>query len=326
LLLVVFTLLLLSLATSGEGSRERLGILASLIAAFAALILAVLTSEYVNATQELVRETTALRRVETDPDVVAYLEQERRWTGIVEMVIRNVGRGPAWGVSFPDPPDFLIITDHANPENSPYRLADMALFRGLDCLAPSQEYRFYYTRLRHVLDGSVPEITLRITYHSTETRQRGEVPIDRSFVLDPRVFEHMIRIGPTPEEKVERAIQGLRKELAGISIALERGGQEQHAWHRLWGKVNRWQEHRRKEQAEEMAQALLKGELTIDELTRRSSLGSFFQWVRMKGRHAARGSGLATTEGSRGRRGIAGATRPRYAEPSRGRSSGSSNK
>ncbi len=91
---------------------------------------------YAIRTNDLARETIALRRVETDPDVAVYLEVHGEHNDLIEMVIRNVGRGPAYDVTFTVTPDQLIEFGM----NFHRKLTDLPLFaQGVSYMAPGQE-------------------------------------------------------------------------------------------------------------------------------------------------------------------------------------------
>jgi hypothetical protein len=70
------------------------------ITALATVILTLTTIVYAWHTSVLARENRLLRKAGTEPDVVAYLAQHPRHRTALEFVLGNVGRGPAYDVSF----------------------------------------------------------------------------------------------------------------------------------------------------------------------------------------------------------------------------------
>lgn len=199
LLMTITTVFLFRLYRSDDDGRETLSVLSGYLSALGSLLVAFLTIR-------LLGETEALRRVETDPDVVVYLEQEERWSGFVEMVIKNIGRGSAVSISFPELPAFRIFFDEAEPESPGFWLSEMDIFRGIAILAPGQEYRFYYTSLGHALDGKVLPITLKVRYRGQED-EREVRAFDRTFVIDALVFRHMTRHGPPPLDSIAQSMK-----------------------------------------------------------------------------------------------------------------------
>ncbi len=75
---------------------------ATAIIAFSAVITTLLT-------WSLARDNRALRKAGTEPEVVAYLEIDARSGSLVNLVLENIGQGPACDVEFfvdADPKDF----------------------------------------------------------------------------------------------------------------------------------------------------------------------------------------------------------------------------
>lgn len=89
--------------------------------------------------RSLVKETIALRKAETDPFVAVYIEQNEAGFSFFDLVIKNIGRGAAFNVSFGVLPDIPIW------DGDEYRLTDATVMSdGLDFLAPGQGLRFFF--------------------------------------------------------------------------------------------------------------------------------------------------------------------------------------
>src|SRR5919107_770169 len=63
-----------------------------------AIFLATLASAYIAA--KLAAENRILRKAGTEPHVIAYLLPDERHPAILNMVIKNIGKGPAIGLKF----------------------------------------------------------------------------------------------------------------------------------------------------------------------------------------------------------------------------------
>src|SRR5262245_30672570 len=93
------------------------------------------TIAYVVLTRQLVRATIALQNAETDPYLTLTMEPSRTNIHVLEVVLRNVGRGPAFEVKLATADDWEIGRT---------RLQELGIFRhGTSCVVPGQEIRGY---------------------------------------------------------------------------------------------------------------------------------------------------------------------------------------
>lgn len=58
------------------------------------------TYYYARLTAALVRETTLLREIETEPLIAVYLMPEDRWISLIDIVVKNHGRGSAQDITW----------------------------------------------------------------------------------------------------------------------------------------------------------------------------------------------------------------------------------
>lgn len=219
LALIVFALILASILTSDEAERERLGIVVSLMAAFAAIIVALLTAQNVESAQELVKETVRLRRLESDPDIGIYLEKHTDSTWVIDMIIKNVGRGPAYDVRFQ--------ADSNQELWSGYKLSEVWLIQnGLDYMAPGQTIRM---TLGGFVELTKDPIQLVVNYRGGEKTSEPQT-FSAPFALMVNQFRGMFEImGESPEEQSSRAlkemaqaVQNVASNRATISIDISR--------------------------------------------------------------------------------------------------------
>src|SRR3712207_4844784 len=102
----------------------------ALLVAFLGMLIAFLAMR-LNA--RMLGETAKLRKVETDPEIAVYLQPYEGEINFLNLVVRNIGRGPAYAVSF-------TVEQHP-PVNKEVneQLEEIALFRGVPFIAPAQE-------------------------------------------------------------------------------------------------------------------------------------------------------------------------------------------
>lgn len=107
-------------------------------------VVAVSTVCYVLLTWRLVEEQRTLRRAETEPQVSVYAEISPRAFTIFDLVIANIGRGPAYELKLSIVGEDWLIQQRE-------KLSDTGPFKhGIAYLAPGQALRFFV--------GTGPEI------------------------------------------------------------------------------------------------------------------------------------------------------------------------
>lgn len=236
------------------GSSETVEAAGTFVTATTALMIVYLTNRNVRIASAQVRESSRLRLAQSAPDVVAYLEADPRWNGAIDFVLRNTGYGTAYQVKFPNLPHRVI--DPTGDGQAQFSLDELPLFRGIDFLAPGQEYRFYFMQLVVDPDNEELPLFLMMTYHSQETRETDAPPITRSFVLDPRLFIHLFRVGEPPSYSMAKSLRRVAKNteaLPKLARRLNSPAQEREspfAW------VQRWRERRRRARMEQIVEEM----------------------------------------------------------------------
>jgi hypothetical protein len=114
---------------------------------------------------------------ELDPAISVDLEVDRHRFQVLDLVIRNTGRGSARNVRFVVDPDEPIVTARADS-----RLTRMAIFRdGLKYLGPQQEIR---TSLGSYLGLRKEPTWIHVTYERSANESATSKVFEGSFVLD----------------------------------------------------------------------------------------------------------------------------------------------
>ncbi len=172
----------------------------SAAAALATIIYAILTFI-------LVHETIKLRKADTDPDIVVYLEPFH--ASFVNMVIKNIGRGAASDITF--------IYDHSSP------LADLSLpqgsslnhinlFNGLPYLAPGHEIKFFFLTLRQYPNPElIPPLDITVNY-----RNKGNQVITSTYKLSVSDFLGLRWIGSNPLEDASKALETIKTDFHAV--------------------------------------------------------------------------------------------------------------
>jgi len=170
----------------------------------------VATVFYVILTHKLVKETRLLRIQQFRPQVTARVEPGQAALGFIDLVLENIGSGPAYEVTFKFDPDLEL---ESNPKRN---LSNIGFLRsGLRYLGPGQELRTYLTRLYgrsdEVLQGpDRPRFRLDLSY-----RDGLGTGYSESFEIDFAHLAGLVRVGSPP-------LPDIAKHLGDIESALTR--------------------------------------------------------------------------------------------------------
>jgi hypothetical protein len=151
------------------------------------LVVTISTVTYVILTRSLVQETKEMRKAGTDPEIAIYIQQQERWINLLDMVIRNLGNGPAYDISFQVNEKEPLHTDHNLSKI-------LALKRGMRYLAPENEFRFYFGSAIDLLkDPIIGPIEITVTYYNRSRVKRKEC-----FTVDITDFQGTMAVGKPP--------------------------------------------------------------------------------------------------------------------------------
>lgn len=170
--------------------------------------------------RRLVEETSHLRHAETDPFIAVYIEYQRLRPYLLDLVVQNSGRGPAYDIDFtvePDIPIWVIERDEENGENGGKkegpRLTELRIFQnGIKFMAPSQEIRFFF--------GSASQITrepisIKTTYFDDPTSP-NRAKLSDTFLIDASIFDGMSTVGTPPELEVANSLKRIQRDIERI--------------------------------------------------------------------------------------------------------------
>ena len=99
------------------------------------------TIAYAILTWSLVSETKKLREAQTEPKVSAIIQPREEWLNFIDLVIQNIGMGPAYNIKFQVLPDF-------EEEERRFKVSEIGFIKnGLRYIAPNQKLETYLTNL-----------------------------------------------------------------------------------------------------------------------------------------------------------------------------------
>jgi hypothetical protein len=187
-------------------------------------VIAAATFAYSILTFFVLRETTALRKVETDPLLAVYIQAEDESIHTANLVIQNIGRGPAynlrWEFNNGDPlVKFLLKRSH------PINLPNMGFFKGWRYMAPSQKYDTFIGSFVELLKS---QEDIHMDINTSYENRRGET-FRQSFRIDPTDYWGRIVSKPKSFPDLIRATEGIEKSLREIHSQLARGKEENNS-------------------------------------------------------------------------------------------------
>lgn len=124
-------------------------------------VVAIATIVYAILTWKLVSETTKMREAQTEPKVSVTIHPREEWINFIDMVIQNIGLGPAYDIKFKINPDFEYAKGRF--------LSELGFMKnGLRYLAPNQKLQFFLTSMIENFEEKTKKLfEIRVTYQNS---------------------------------------------------------------------------------------------------------------------------------------------------------------
>src|SRR5437867_6851773 len=160
------------------------------------------TVVYAVLTALLVRETRRMRQVQTEPRIDITHKVREEWIGHVEVVVANIGLGPAYDVRF----RAEAVTDDAETRELIRELMEINFVRsGLHYLSPGQRASSFLTNLSENPRWLRSAFRVTATYASAEGKRYKD-----EYLIDLSEFVGLRRVGEPPLHKMAKAIEALQ--------------------------------------------------------------------------------------------------------------------
>ena len=168
-------------------------------------ILTITTIVYALITARMLRETKKMRESQTEPHVFINVQPMERARFIKNMVIQNIGPGPAYNLKLKVEPDIQIRTGHY--------LSEMNLMKqGFRYLAPNQ-------RLECIVAHSIEEANKKekALYEVTVTYQnKDKKHYEETFVLDFTEYFGMLHADTDPYEGIIKKLSEIQRDIHSV--------------------------------------------------------------------------------------------------------------
>lgn len=165
----------------------------------------ILTTVYAYFTYLLFSESRKMREIQINPKLSIYLSCETRELIFKNLVIANIGLGPAYNIKFEVIPDFTLFNEK--------QLSDIPLIKaGIPYMAPNFKYEFLISDVNweKYADKS---FVIKATYQNSLKKLTTD-----EFIIDFSVWEGLTMINPkgfsdvvNKLEKIETSIRELKE-------------------------------------------------------------------------------------------------------------------
>jgi len=203
-------------------------------------VVALSTVIYAVLTALLVTETRQMRRAQTEPKLVAFIELREEFVNFAHLYIQNVGAGPAFNVSFklsasPDDEGGNILIDEFSESKF--------LETGIDYVGPNQKIQSRHTEFTKEFDKKIKAVfTVTIIYKTSSNRE-----IRDSYKIDMSQFEGACSFGTPHLYSIAQSLNKMKDDVHHIATGFKRLKVDTYSSEdRLRENVER--EERRKEQ------------------------------------------------------------------------------
>lgn len=168
-------------------------------------IVAIATAVYAFLTWKLFSETKKMREAQTEPKVSIVIQPRKEWISLIDMVIQNIGLGPAYDIKFNVSPDF----EYAKGKF----LSNLGFMKnGLQYLAPNQKIEFFLTSMTdNYKEKIINPFKISLSYQNSIGKTYKE-----EYLLD---FSHLIGLSQLsdPLYNMSKNIENIEKDIHNLA-------------------------------------------------------------------------------------------------------------
>lgn len=189
-------------------------------------LVAVATIVYALLTWKLVSETRKMREAQTEPNIIITIQPSEEWINFIDIIIQNIGLGPAYIIKFETSPDFEYEKGKS--------LSELGIMKqGLKILAPNQKYKFFLTNMLETWAEKTitPETgEEKITQHETfaeKIKTQFDIKVtyqnsigkkyEYTYPIDFTHLAGLIQTGTHPLYKISENIEDIKKDIHSLS-------------------------------------------------------------------------------------------------------------
>lgn len=177
----------------------------ALMVIFSAVV-AISTIFYVLLTERLVSETKEMREAQTEPRISISIRPRDEWINLIDLIIQNIGPGPAYNVKFEIEPDFEYRKNHLLSQTG-------FIKKGIKYLSPDQKIQTFLTNLVKDYQQKIGNpFNIKVTYENKSSREYKE-----TFPIDFSMFDSLLQVGEPPLFKIAKSVEEINREIKLLS-------------------------------------------------------------------------------------------------------------
>jgi hypothetical protein len=166
------------------------------------------------ASCNLVEEIKQIRKAECMPYVLIDIKPKEKQVQVLEVIIRNIGGGPAFNLNCKFTPDVIYR------QNPKITISDLPIFKNLKVLPPKEEIRFFFaTALEYMKDATKPkEFEVFVSYEDMFKEVHND-----SFHIDLKVRSILLFTEEKGLDDVAKEVERLTREICWLRRSIEHG-------------------------------------------------------------------------------------------------------
>lgn len=166
-----------------------------------------LTSINVLIAAYLANEARKLREEETDPQIAVYLDQNEVVESCYDIVVKNIGNGSAYHLSFTFDHNAEMI------QQTQFRkLYELGFFQGVEYMAPNQEYRCMFGGAELFRQPPFDRVLIKVEYKRKDKKKFME-----TFFIDPSDFWGTIYMQKKTASQIHDRLKEIKDEISKVS-------------------------------------------------------------------------------------------------------------
>lgn len=169
-------------------------------------VVATATIVYAILTWSLVSETKKMRKVQTEPKISVIVQSREEWIGFIDMIIQNIGLGPAYDIKFEIEPDYekfggRLISEYGFIKN------------GLKYFGPNQKMQFFFTNLtENYEEKGKHSFEIKVSYQNCVGNSYKDI-----YIIDFSQFDGLDQLGKPPLHEIADNIKRIQTNIGHIS-------------------------------------------------------------------------------------------------------------
>ena len=174
-------------------------------------VVATATIVYAILTWRLVSETQKMREVQTEPKISVIAQSREEWIGWIDMIIQNIGLGPAYDIKFEIEPDDKkfdgrLVSEYGFIKN------------GLKYFGPNQKLQLFFTSLTEKYEELIKlSFEIKVSYQNSAGNSYEDI-----YVIDFSQFDGLNQLGKPPLHEIAKNIEKIQKDIGHISTGFHR--------------------------------------------------------------------------------------------------------